>query len=443
MSQSSVLALLALALTGLSPGKAPFPDQTPVRAALRSAPDEGFRAGEFPPEANGPQLRAAVEAYARAEHGGRIALSRFPQDWAIRPPPYDPRPEIDRAIASGQMKAWLADLPPPDPAYHVLAAAYVRYRDMDAHGGWPIVSRPLKPGDSGPAVAMLRARLQAEDVAAPGTGDAYDDALQAAVTRAQARHGLEPDGIVGRVTLAALNISAKARAQQIALNLERWRWMPRTRAARRVDLNLADASLVYVEPGAAPLPMRAVVGQPKKATPMFTDRIKAVILNPPWNVPADIARDEIWPKIRKDPGYAAREGFVVKADGGLQQLPGPKCALGEIKFDLSNAFGVYLHDTPARSLFAKTNRALSHGCMRVEQPNVLAKRLLAGDPRWTPDAIDLAVLAGQTVRIPLRTETPVYAAYWTAFVDEDGSVEFRPDVYGWDKTLEGLLAEAT
>lgn len=274
-------------------------------------------------------------------------------------------------------------------------------------------------------------------------GEAWDDQLDAAVRRAQARHGLAEDGVVGRATLAALNVSAAERADQIAANLERWRWMPRNPPPRRVALNIADASLQLIEPGQAPLPMRVVVGQPNKRTPMFEDKIKAVVLNPPWVVPDDIAAKEVWPKIRKDPGYKDREGFVVRRDGHLEQKPGPRCALGAIKFDLSNPFGVYLHDTPARSLFAQPNRALSHGCMRVEQPNALAQRLLAEDPRWTPDRIDLAILAGTTVRIELKAPVPVTVAYWTAFVDADGTVEFRPDVYGWDRALQERLAASS
>jgi murein L,D-transpeptidase YcbB/YkuD len=135
----------------------------------------------------------------------------------------------------------------------------------------------------------------------------------------------------------------------------------------------------------------------------------------------------------------AREGFVVRPDGSLQQLPGPKCALGTVKFDLSNSFGVYLHDTPARSLFALDRRALSHGCMRLEQPNTLAKRLLKDDPAWTELRVDLAIVSGATQRIPLARPVPVFVLYWSAFVDKDGQVEFRDDVYGWDRKLLALL----
>jgi murein L,D-transpeptidase YcbB/YkuD len=240
--------------------------------------------------------------------------------------------------------------------------------------------------------------------------------------------------------LAALNVTAADRAEQIAANLERWRWMPRTLPARRVTVNIADASLSLLEAGQAPLSMRVVVGQPKKRTPMLDDQIRAVVLNPPWMVPHDIAVKEIWPKIRRDPGYMQREGYVVRPGGGLMQKPGPRCALGSIKFELSNPFDVYLHDTPSHSLFAQPNRALSHGCMRVEQPNALAKRLLADDPLWTAEKVDVAILTGKTQRIALKTPVPATVAYWTAFVDADGTMEFRPDVYGWDRDLRERLA---
>ena len=207
----------------------------------------------------------------------------------------------------------------------------------------------------------------------------------------------------------------------------------------RAEVNIADASLVFFEPGQTPLAMRAVVGEPKKQTPMFTDRIKAVVLNPPWNVPEDIARSEILPKMRKDPGYAAREGFVIKANGEVQQLPGPKCALGAIKFDLDNPFGVYLHDTPAKSLFGQPKRDLSHGCMRLEQPNLLAKRLLLDNPQWPADSIDAAILTGKTLRIPVKDPPALYVVYWTALAAADGGVTFRADAYGWDRQLTELL----
>ena len=208
-----------------------------------------------------------------------------------------------------------------------------------------------------------------------------------------------------------------------------------------MELNIAAAELALHDPGAPAMTMRAIVGRPDKRTPMFQDRVLAVVFNPPWNVPPEIAAKEIWPKIRRDPGYMRREGFVVRPGGGLQQLPGPRCALGTIKFDLSNPFGVYLHDTPSRSLFAQDSRALSHGCMRLEKPNALAKRLLRGDPDWSEIRIDLALAGAKTVRAPLKRPVPVFVFYWTAFVDDDGQMEFRPDLYGWDRQLLSALGD--
>jgi murein L,D-transpeptidase YcbB/YkuD len=287
-------------------------------------------------------------------------------------------------------------------------------------------------------VAALRARLAIEDPGVP-SGATYDESLAAAVARAQVRHGLTADGRVGPATIAALNVSAETRLAQIAANLERWRWTPRALPTPRIEINTADASLVLQDGVSPAMSMRAIVGKPSWRTPMFVDRVTAVVFNPPWNVPEKIARAEVWPKIRRDPGYLAREGFVVRPGGGLQQLPGPRCALGLIKFDLANPFGVYLHDTPSRSLFALDRRALSHGCMRLENPVELGKRLLATDPNWSENAVNLALLGGKTVRVPVARPVPVYVFHWTVFVDDEGAVQFRPDVYGWDAEIGRLL----
>jgi murein L,D-transpeptidase YcbB/YkuD len=436
-------AVLLAAVSLLSSATAGAEETKELRAVLLGAAAQGLLARDYAEadQTSPDELEDAMVRYAEAQHGQRLRPGQWPAEWAIRPAPYDAPTALRAAATQGRLTAWLAELPPPDPAYAALVRAFARYRGLADQGGWARLSEPVKPGAAGPAVAALRQRLAAEDASVkPGTG--WDEALEAAVRRTQARHGLADDGVVGRATLAALNVSASERADQIAANLERRRWMPRSPPPRRVELNIADASLMLIEPGRAPLPMRVVVGQPDKRTPMFEDQIKAVVLNPPWVVPDAIAAQEIWPRIRKDPGYKEREGFVVRSDGRLEQKPGPRCALGAIKFDLSNPFGVYLHDTPARSLFAQPNRALSHGCMRVEQPNALAKRLLANDPRWTPDKIDAAILAGRTVRVELTTPVPVIVAYWTVLVDADGTVEFRPDVYGWDRALLQRLSEA-
>lgn len=442
-----------------------------LETMLAQAPAQGFDPAAFDPAVAAAALKspdplvrgqgqarliALSLAYARAQHGGRME-GRFPANWAIRPAPYDAQAEFDAALAAHGLADWAASLPPPDERYAALVKLYARYQDLAAHGGWTslTVKPVLKQGSTGDRVEALRERLAIEDatVAAeafvppapvkpaatpvpPGPAIAlFDAALAEAVSRAQARYGLTPDGVAGAGTIAALNAPVEARLGQIRANLERWRWAPRALPAYRVELNIADASLVMFDAGQPSLSMRAIVGQASKQTPMFADRIQAVVFNPPWNVPADIAASEIWPKIRRDPGYMAREGFVVRPGGGLQQLPGPECALGTIKFDLSNAFGVYLHDTPTRSLFAQDRRTLSHGCMRLEKPNLLARRLLQDDPAWTQTRIDITLLAGKTVRAPLPRPVPVYVFYWTAFMDDQGQAAFRSDVYRWDQDL--------
>lgn len=471
------MALLAAAPLALaSPRPRPLPQLPPLTAAdasaliavLRGASDQGFAPDEFPlgdaetalsssdpaVRARGAaELEAAAIAYARAQHGGRLASRSFLKDWAIRPAPYDARADLATALTQHRIAAWAAGLPPQDPRYGRLLQVYARYRQITANGGWPMTpsGKALKLGATGPRVEALRRRLAVEDPTvalppAPAPGAplvpaVFDAALAQAVSRAQQRYGLTPDGAAGAATLRALNVTAEQRLGQIEANLERWRWAPRPLPAYRVELNIAAQTLELYDGDKPALGMKAVVGKPtdRTRTPMFQDRIEAVVLNPPWNVPHDIAVREIWPKIRKDRGYMAREGFVVRPNGELQQLPGPKCALGTIKFDLPNRFGVYMHDTPARSLFGQDSRAFSHGCMRLEQPNALAKRILKGTPGWSDDQIDFVILSGTTQRIVLAAPVPVFVFYWSVFVDDQGQVQFRPDLYGWDAKLLGLL----
>lgn len=479
-SQASVVflrpaLLLVAAIAATAAASAPPPpalsgdDASALLAMVKGAEDQGFGPNAFPLDGveaqlgssdpavraqGGATLEAAALAYARAEHGGRMSPGAFPDNWAIRPARYDAQADFDAALAQHRVRPWAANLPPPDPRYGRLVQLYARYRQIAAQGGWSAIPAgpALKLGSTGPRVDELRRRLAVEDPSvalpppslAPAPGAApvpptFDAVLQEAVSRAQTRYGLTPDGAAGAATLQALNVSIDQRLGQIRANLERWRWMPRPLPAFRVELNIAAQTLELYDGNQPALGMRAVVGKPDKQTPSFRDQIEAVVLNPPWNVPHDIAVKEIWPKIRKDRGYMEREGFVVRPNGELQQLPGPKCALGTIKFDLPNRFGVYLHDTPARSLFARDTRDFSHGCMRLEQPNALAKRILKDTPGWSEDRIDEAILAGATQRVELAKPVPVFVVYWSAFVDDQGHAAFRPDIYRWDEKLLGML----
>lgn len=390
---------------------------------------------------NDTLVRAALD-YARAVHSGRLDASDFQQDWGLRPEPYDPLPGFADAVKRDRLAQWLRALPPPYAGYDNLQKGLVRYRAIEAAGGWEKLAPgpDLALGASGARVAALRKRLAVED-AAVSEGTSFDASVQEAVKRAQNRYGLNPTGVVSTQTLAALNVPAADRVRQIMANMERWRWLPQELPAKRIQVNIADARLAVFEGDAPIASMKAVTGRPGNETPMLQSKIHSIVLNPPWNVPAGIAAKELWPK---GAAYLARNNYKVIGTGAnkrLQQQPGPRSALGLYKFDFDNPYAVYLHDTPSQSTFASFSRLASHGCVRLEKPAALAQLLLRNDPAWQPEQIQAALAAGKTLRVPLQEQdkVAVYLLYWTAFANKDGQMSFRADPYGWDKTLAAKI----
>jgi murein L,D-transpeptidase YcbB/YkuD len=442
------------------------PDQIALLVrTLGQSETHGFEAGEFDP----PDLPARLQArdgatrqaaqsdlvaqtlrYAAAVHTGRLAPEAFLYQWGLRPDPFDPTPGFLQALAQDQLGSWLDGLPPPYTGYEALRPALAAYRAIAAKGGWPMLDEgpDLNLGDKGERVVALRQRLIVEDsTLAPGGPPVFDQALADAVTKARKRFGLEPTGVLDKDTLAALNVPASERVAQIIANMERWRWLPSTLPDDRIQVNIAAAILTLFHQGTPVLSMRAVTGRPNDQTPMLRSTISSIVLNPPWNVPDDIARKELWPKERAHPGYFKRNDFIVikSPDGGvrLQQKAGEKSALGHVKFDFPSPYGVYLHDTPSHSTFGHTVRLVSHGCVRLEKPVVLANTLMQGSAQWTPQAIADAIAAGQTVRAMLPKPIALFLLYWTAFVGPDGQVNFRSDPYGWDQILMQRIDAAT
>lgn len=410
-------------------------------AALAEVSSQGLDPGAFvipnaDPAATELLLSDAFMRYAVALARGLVTMDEVYGDWGVPQPSLDPAAALARALDHG-VGATLAALPPQDAGYARLRQAYLHYRDMTQHAAWePITLKvPLKPGATGADVVKLRHRLAAEGFVPSGDSPVFDPALAAAVSRFQVAHGLPPDGTVEMATLTALNISPGARLRTIRLNLERRRAMPRAEPATRVVVNVPDATVVLYQPGQPPLTMRVVVGGPNRQTPILAATMNALLLNPPWIVPQSITTKEILPLASKNPDYLETNGYVFNGQQ-LIQLPGPKNALGKIKFEFPNRFDVYLHDTPAKTLFARSRRALSHGCIRVENPRELARRLMADDPKWTMDAINAAIATGKTQRVMLPHPVPVSIVYWTAFVGDDGTVEFRNDIYGRDQRLD-------
>ncbi|HYD98835.1 MAG TPA: L,D-transpeptidase family protein [Alphaproteobacteria bacterium] len=451
------------------PPAAQIPALTPTQAAtalavLNAADEHGLQPKDYLPKAlpdvealtpeQQAQLTQGLLNYARELRIGRMDPGEFPELWAVRPAPYDPAPELAKALAENRLQPWLNSLAPRYSGYAALKRGLARYRDIAQAGGWKAIPEgpAMGLGSKDVRVAALRERLAAEDPQVAADGPAVlDKALQEAVVRAQRRYGLRPDGIVGKGLLAHLNQPVGQRILQIIANMERWRWMPPTMPATRVQVNAGAAIVTLFKDDKPVLSMKAVSGAPDNQTPMLVSAIHSVVINPPWNVPTRIANEELWPKERANPGYLARNGYrVIPVEGGqprLQQASGDESALGRFKFDFDNPFTVYLHDTPAKAGFDRFSRQESHGCVRLEKPRELAEALLGTDPKWTPEAIDEALGDGsKTQRVRLTEHVPVFILYWTAFAGADGQMHFRSDPYNWDRELlqrVGVLAKGT
>jgi murein L,D-transpeptidase YcbB/YkuD len=367
---------------------------------------------------------------------------------------------------------------PTQPTYTKLQQALEWYRRIAAAGGWGTISNgpTLSPGDYSERVVALRARLQVTDDLAPmhlaiplddaphaHTSLYFDANLEQSVRAFQRRHGLQVDGIVGPETLAALNLSVDMRIAQIALNLERWRQDAEELGERYILVNIPAFSLEVVNHDHTALSMRVIVGKLDHRTPIFHAFMTYLVLNPYWEVPPNIARREILPAIYKDPSYLEKHNMQVMDGWGseaqvieaaaidwseqapltlqyrFRQAPGEQNTLGRVKFKFPNSFNVYLHDTVAPSLFAKTQRAFSHGCIRVEQPIELATYLLQDQPEWSRERILATIAQDAERKIDLLTPIPVHIVYRTAWVDAAGVVQFRPDLYGYDKVQEASL----
>lgn len=371
----------------------------------------------------GDALVNAVLDRARALYRGRVDTADFLNVWGVRPPTYDPTRPLAAAINADRLPQWANELTPPYAGYDGLRKGLSIYEKIRDTGGWSTLT-----ADS--AAPAVRKRLAIED---RSVTDA--EPLSAALQRAQRRYGLNPTGVLGPQTLAALNMPVEDRIAAIMANMERWRWMPRDLPVNRVQVNIAAAVLTVFEGDAPVSSMRAVTGSPSNATPMLVSNIHSIVVNPPWNVPSSIANRELFPKGRST---LIRQGYkIVKTPEGGERIiqpAGPNSALGRLKFDFANNFAVYLHDTPSRGKFSSYDRLASHGCVRLEKPVPLAELMVRGDPSLEGN-IQALIDQGKTQRVSLPKEVAVYLLYWTAFATNDGAMSFRGDPYGWDKLL--------
>ena len=431
---------------------------------------------------------ATPEAVARADVALTSAVLQFLSDLRfgrVRPQEVEPHFRVEAkhagfvtalrsAVAHDRLATLVAATEPALALYGRLVLLLAHYRGLAAQAsivlpGLPPLTTKIVAGDRYAGSGLLHDLLvRLGDLPADGArpeGDRYDADLAAGVRRFQSRHGLDADGVLGKQTLAALNVPLATRVAQIELSLERLRWLPELAAGPAIVVNIPSFRLWAFGDAAdtqtATLSMPVIVGQAvRNETPVFVGMMRAVEFSPYWNVPRNILHNELLPRLARDPGHLQREDMeLVSTRGGdavrtvgaeglaalrkgdlrLRQRPGTKNALGGVKFVLPNTMEIYVHGTPARQLFGQTRRDFSHGCIRVRDPEALAAFVLQGLPEWTPATIATAMGSGKNRTVALPRSIPVIVFYTTALVDRAGPALFLPDVYGHDTKLAAVL----
>ena len=418
-------------------------------------------------------LTVSTMRYISALHVGRVNPQHFKFGLIVGPKRLDLAELLrTQVLPASDIPAVLAKVEPSYNGYLRAGDALLTYSKMASAGDAPLIPVPQKgvrPGNSFAPMPQLVARLRQlgdlpSNAEVPANSTVYDGAVVGAVKHFQRRHGLDIDGVLGKGTVTQLNVPLKTRLQQLQLTLERYRWIPPDFPEPPIIVNIPEFQLrtMHRQP-ADYLMMRVVVGRAMRTqTPVFANNMRYVIFRPYWLVPPSIQRAELVPKTRRDPDYLADHGFEVVDGSGnvvpsspatgkvisglrsgalsIRQLPGPKNALGLIKFMFPNQYNVYMHGTPEQELFARSRRDFSHGCIRLEDPVVLAEWVLRDKPEWTVDKIRATMKGDTTVQVNLDKPVPVLILYSTAVVEPDGEVRFFDDIYGYDASLDRALA---
>jgi len=414
--------------------------------------------------------RLATDAYITlAAHmlSGRVDPVSIEPDWTALPRERDLAAYLHAALTQDAVEDSLEALAPSSDSYRRLVDALERHRVLEAAGGWTGVDAGpvMRPGDRGPRIAQLRARLTAtgqlpETEVEAEDPELFDEAMDAAMRRFQRSLSLEPDGLVGARTLAQLNVTPQQRIDQIRANMERWRWLPEDLGERHIRVNIADFSLEARAGGEVEQRHDVIVGRLFRRTPVFSASMTYFVLNPWWETPASLTVRDKLPAFRNDPGSVERLGFqVIDRQGQLvdpstidwqsvpaqnfpyrvRQAPGPLNALGVVKFMFPNRHNVYVHDTPTRGLFARVRRDFSSGCIRVQDPMRLADWVAADTPAFTPERMRTIVAGGTETRVSLRRPVMVHILYLTAVTDAESGVRFVDDLYDRDGGLIAAL----
>jgi murein L,D-transpeptidase YcbB/YkuD len=404
-----------------------------------SAEDKGFRQTEW-------QLTESLMGYAgkNFEKGyvKRKELERFvPQKKS------DPIQLADSLLTKKHKdNKYFEDI---NVAYKALKGQLQKYYDIHKQGGLPMIpalQKPLKKGAHAPAITLIKQYLaKTGDMPAGDTSAVFNDTLAQGITSIQQRFGMKPGGTLSKELIAAMNVPVRDRIEQLLINLGRMRWMPSQPNGTLIVVNIPEFTLHVLENGKKEFDMNVVVGKEGHSTMQFTGTMNQIVFAPYWNIPPNIVTKEIMPEIEKDAHYLAKNDMEDQGDkdgdgiNDIRQLPGEKNALGKVKFLFPNSFDIYLHDTPAKSLFSKDKRAFSHGCIRLADAKKMAEYLLRNDPDWDAAKIDEAMNTKEQKVVRLKNKAEVFITYYTAWVDEEGRLNFRDDVYGHDKKVKAQL----
>ena len=375
--------------------------------------------------------------YARRAYQGNIRLHQDDLNWFIPRRRINPVAILD-SFANNKEARFTE---PVNRQYALLKDKLLKYYHRKQDSILPIIPSPKKeyrPGDHHPAIVAIKKRLHYLGDYSGDTSKLYSKDLQKAIVQFQKRHGLKNDGIATVKTVQYLNMPMEKWIKQILINMERMRWVPAEPKGDFIIINIPQFYLTVFEDGNASFGMNIVVGTTQNRTVIFTGTMKYIVFAPYWNVPPGILKKEVLPAIKRNKNYLANN-HMEWFNGGVRQSPGPWNALGKVKFIFPNSFNIYLHDTPAKSLFEQNTRAFSHGCIRIQDPLKMAQWVLRNQPSWTPEKIDEAMNRTEELYVTIKKPLPVFVGYFTAWVDEKGEINFRDDIYGHDEKMARYL----
>lgn len=458
--EALVAAVEAIQVHGLDP--ADFSPERLRRAAAESTTVEARAEREL-------LLTDTLAALLFQLRHGKVDPRTLYREWNFTPPPnpYERAGDLAAVLQAGDLRAAIDAHAPDLPLYRALVQGLAHYQALAMLGDWPKVAGgpTLRPGARSARVPALRERLLVEPESgldeATRRSSHYDPALVEAVKRFQAGHGLEPDGVIGAQTLLALNTSPARRVEQIRANLERLRWVAADLRGDRLLVDIVGYHADLVLDGQPVWESKVIVGKPARKTPSLRDSVVNLVFNPKWVVPPTILREDVIPRAARNPGYLASQRLRVVDRSGqsvdpstidwgsarqsgfpyrVVQQSGADGSLGRIKFALSNPYAIYLHDTNARSLFGRAERALSSGCVRVAKPAELARILLDDPVSWSAEALEAALASGRTRTVGVGRDVTVLLHYSTAGLDEHGRLQLRNDIYDYDRAILDTLA---